>query len=230
MAISNSDTCVVLAHAAWTDGSSWAKVIELLYSKGIKSIAPPLPFTTLSDDVRALDRALERLQGPLVLVGHAYSSAVVSATTNDRVRALVHLSGLAPAEGESVFEVFTREKPHPMAPQIAPGTDGFIWLPDDAFANAFAQNATPGEIAVLNAAQRAIALPCIQEKSPRTLWTNKPSWYLIAEEDRMIPHGTQRYLAERMKARTHTAKVDHVPMITAVDRVVALIQEALEAK
>jgi pimeloyl-ACP methyl ester carboxylesterase len=137
------------------------------------------------------------------------------------------VAALAPAEGETVAEVFYREKPHPRAPQLAPDAHGVIWLPDEAFPAAFAQNATPEQIAVLNATQRPIGLLCIQERSPQPLWTRRPSWYLVAEEDRMIPHAAQRYMAERMKARTHVEKVDHTPLVTAPDRVVSLIQEAL---
>jgi pimeloyl-ACP methyl ester carboxylesterase len=227
MSESVGNATVVLVHGAWADGSSWAKVIRPLQAKGVKVIAAPLPLTSLSDDIKALDRALERTQGPVILAAHAYAGAVIAGTQNERVRGLVYVAALAPAAGETVAEVFYREKPHPRAPQLAPDAHGLIWLPDEAFAAAFAQNATPEEIAVLNATQRPIALPCIQERAPQTLWSNKPSWYLIAEEDRMIPHAAQRYMSERMRARVHTEKVDHTPLVTAPDRVVAIIQEAL---
>jgi pimeloyl-ACP methyl ester carboxylesterase len=228
MSGSNDKPCVILAHAAWADGSSWADVIRLLFAKGIKAIAAPLPLTSLSDDIRALERVIERTRGPVVLGGHAYSGAVISGTRNDRVRALVQVCGLTPAEDETVLQVFTREKPHPKAPQIAPDADGLIWLPDEAFAAAFAQNATPEQIAVIAATQRPIALPCIQSPSPKPLWTLKPSWYLIAEEDRMIPHPNQRYLAERMRANVRSEKVDHLSLVTAPDTVAALLMEAIE--
>jgi pimeloyl-ACP methyl ester carboxylesterase len=225
--MSGSDASVVLVHGAWADGSSWAKVIRPLQAKGIKVMAAPLPLTSLSDDIEALDRMLERTRGPVILAAHAYAGAVISGTRNERVRALVFVAALAPAEGETVAEVFSREKPHPRAPQLAPDAHGLIWLPDEAFAAAFAQNATPEEIALLNATQRPIALPCIQERSPQTLWSTRPSWYLVAEEDRMIPHAAQRYMAARMGAKTHTAKVDHTPLVTAPDGVVSLIQDAV---
>jgi pimeloyl-ACP methyl ester carboxylesterase len=227
MSAAAGDPSVVLVHGAWADGSSWADVIRPLHSQGVKVIAAPLPLTSLSDDVRALDRVLERTQGPVILAAHAYAGAVIAASQNDRVRALVFVAALAPAEGETVAEVFYREKPHPRAPQLAPDAHGVIWLPDEAFPAAFAQNATPEQIAVLNATQRPIGLLCIQERSPKPLWTRRPAWYLVAEEDRMIPHAAQRYMAERMKARTHVEKVDHTPLVTAPDRVVSLIQEAL---
>jgi pimeloyl-ACP methyl ester carboxylesterase len=227
MSESVGSATVVLVHGAWADGSSWAKVIRSLQAKEVRVIAAPLPLTSLSDDIRALERALERTQGPVILAAHAYAGAVIAGTQNERVRGLVYVAALAPAAGETVAEVFYREKPHPRAPQLAPDANGLIWLPDEAFAAAFAQNATPEEIAVLNATQRPIALPCIQERAPQTLWSDKPSWYLVAEEDRMIPHAAQRYMSERMRARVHTEKVDHSPLVSAPDRVVAIIQEAL---
>ncbi len=123
-------------------------------------------------------------------------------------------------------EVFYREKPHPLAPQLAPDAAGFIWMPDEAFTTAFAHKATPEEIALLNATQRPIAVPSIQERAPKPLWTHKPSWYLIAEEDRMIPVATQRFLAERIKAQVRSEKFDHTPLVTAPDAVVDVILQA----
>jgi pimeloyl-ACP methyl ester carboxylesterase len=226
MSESSAEATVVLVHAAWADGSSWSEIIRPLRAGGVQVIAAPLPLTSLSDDARALDRVLDRTQGPVILAGHAYSGAVISATRNDRVRGLVFVAGLTPAEGETVIDVFTREKPHPKAPQLAPDSGGFMWLPDEAFAAAFAQNADGGQIAVLNATQRPINVACIQEPSPQPFWTRIPSWYLIAEEDRMIPQAAQRFMAERAGAKIRTANVDHVPLVTAPRVVIDLIREA----
>src|ERR1700728_2447745 len=137
-----NDVSVVLAHGAWADGSSWSTVILALQQKGVTAIAAPLPLTSLSDDVVALDRASQRVDGRLVLVGHAYAGAVIGSTRNPRVKSLVYVTGLAPAEGETVAEVFYRAPPHPQAPKLAPDGHGLIWLPSDAFATAFAQDAT----------------------------------------------------------------------------------------
>lgn len=217
---------VVMVHGAWADGSSWSSVIRPLQAKGFKVIAAPIPLTSLSDDVKALDRVLDRTTGPVVLAAHAYAGAVISATTNARVKSLVYIAALTPAEGETVADVFYREKPHPLAAQLAPDAAGIIWMPDDAFGAAFAHKATPEQVAVLNATQRPIAVPCIQERSPKPLWILKPSWYLIAEEDRMIPVATQRFLAERMKAQVRSEKFDHTPLVTAPDAVVDVILQA----
>src|SRR5271166_3710272 len=134
---------VVLVHGAWADGSSWNDVIGPLLGAGLNVLSAPIPMTSLSDDVAALDRALERVDGPVVLAAHAYAGAVIAATANTRIRALVYIAALAPDEGETVADVFYRERPHPRAPQLAPDAHGFIWMPWEAFETAFAQNAPP---------------------------------------------------------------------------------------
>jgi pimeloyl-ACP methyl ester carboxylesterase len=117
----------------------------------------PLPLTTLADDIAALDRTSERVDGPVVLVSHAYGGAIIGASRDPNVEALVYIAGLAPAEGETVAEVFYRNEPDPRAPRLAPDRHDLIWLPEEAFASAFAPNASPEEQAVLAAAQRPIS-------------------------------------------------------------------------
>ena len=228
--MSGADVSVVLAHGAWADGSSWSKVIAALQKKGVTTIAAPLPLTSLSDDVLALDRASERVEGHLVLVGHAYAGAVIGSSRNQRVKSLVYVAGLAPAEGETVADVFYRAPPHPQAPKLAPDRHGLIWLPSDAFATAFAQDATPEEHALLSAVQRPISPACITVAVERPLWKDRPSWFLIAERDRMIVQETQRFMADRMNARVHAHAVDHTPPVTAPAAVVDLILEAVHDK
>jgi pimeloyl-ACP methyl ester carboxylesterase len=227
MSGSKERTNVLLVHGAWADGSSWNDIIAPLLSKGLNVRAAPIPLTSLTDDVAALDRALERTDGPAVLVAHAYAGAVIAATTNDRVRSLVFIAALAPDEGETVADVFYREKPHPKAPQLAPDAHGFIWMPNEGFGAAFAQHASPERVALFAATQRPIAVACIQEKAPRPAWKRKPSWYLVAEEDRMIDPATQLFMARRMNARIRSEKVDHTPLVTAPKPVIELILEAV---
>jgi pimeloyl-ACP methyl ester carboxylesterase len=111
---------IVLVHGAWADGSSWADVIGRLQSAGHKVMAAPIPLTSLSNDIAALEGTLERTDGPLVLAAHAYAGAVIGACTNERVRALVFVAALTPDEGETVGEVFYREKPHPSRLSVRP--------------------------------------------------------------------------------------------------------------
>ena len=183
--------------------------------------------TSLREDVAALDGVLARTSGPVVLVAHAYAGAVVSGTHEKRVQALCFIAGLTPAEGETVAQVFTREPPHPQAPQLAPDSRGFIWLPEESFAAAFAQNATREQSALFAAVQRPIALRCIQEPASAAAWRDKQCWYLIAEEDRMINPRTQRFLAERMGAQIRSERMDHTPMMTSTQVVVEVILEAV---
>jgi pimeloyl-ACP methyl ester carboxylesterase len=204
------DVSVVLAHGAWADGSSWARVITALTANSAKVSAAPLPLTSLADDVAALNRSLDRAEGPIILVGHAYAGAVIALARPERVRAFVYVAALAPDQREKVADVFYRVEPHPQAPKLAPDSNGLIWLPEDAFATAFAQNASADDLAVLAAVQRPISLSCITVPVGRPLWKDLKSWFLVAENDRMIAAETQRFMAERMKAKmkVHVALVN----------------------
>jgi pimeloyl-ACP methyl ester carboxylesterase len=226
--MSSNDLTIVLVHGAWADGSSWAKIVGPLAADGIKVAAAPLPLTSFRDDVAALDRTLERVTRPVVLVGHAYAGAVIAATRSEKVKALVYVAALAPDEGETVADVFYRIEPHPEAPKLAPDGHGLIWLPEGAFAAAFAQHATAEELAVLAAVQRPISPACITVAVGRPLWKDRPTWFLVAEQDRMIVHENQRFMAERMEARMRSHPVDHMPLVTAPFVVLDIIHEAMD--
>jgi Alpha/beta hydrolase family len=217
---------VVLVPGAWADGSSWSKVIGPLKADGMNVVAAPLPLTSLADDVAAVDRVLERLDGRVVLAGHAYAGAVIGATRDPKVASLVYIAGLAPDEGETVGDVFYRGKPHPKAPELKPDPHGLVWLPERAFADAFAPNASQDEQAILAAVQRPINVACIGVPVARPLWQDRPSWVLIAEDDRMINPETQHFTAERMGAHARTRPVDHAPLVTSPADVVDIILAA----
>ncbi len=217
---------IVLVHGAWADGSCWHKVILPLRKEGLTVTCAPIPLTSLGEDIAALEHVLERTRGPAVLVGHAYGGAVIAAPNDPRVRSLVYIAALAPAESETVADVFYRAQPHPLAPKLEPDAHGLIWMPEGGFAQAVAHNASPDQTTILEAVQRPIAVKCIQEKAPLPTWKTKPSWYLLAEQDRMIVPETQRYMADRMGAKIRTHDVDHSPMHTAPGVVVGVILEA----
>jgi len=222
----SENATVVVVHGAWADGSSWQAVVAPLEDRGLKVIAAPIPLTSLSDDAAALKRTIARTQGPVIVAGHAYAGAVIAMANDERVKALVYIAALAPDEGETVAQVFYRDEAHPKAPQLAPDADGFIWMPDEGFANAFAQNATAEQIALARAVQRPISVKSIQEPSPAPAWKAKPTWYLLAEEGRMINPRTQQFMADRMKATVRSFAVDHTPLLTAPDKVVDILLEA----
>ena len=204
-------------------------MILRLEQEGLLVIAAPIPLTSLADDAAALRRAIARTEGPVILAAHAYAGAVIAAVNDERVKALIYVAALAPDEGETVADVFYRNEPHPLAPKLAPDADGLIWMPDDGFRNAFAQNATAEQLALSAAVQRPIALKCIQEPVPTPAWRSKPSWFLIAEGDRMIDPKTQHFMAERMKATARSYAVDHAPLLSAPQKVVDIILEAKQA-
>ena len=220
---------VVVVHGAWADGSSWEPVIRKLQGKGLNVMAAPIPLTSLGEDAAALRRTIARTHGPVIVAGHAYAGAVVGTVSDERVKALVYVAALSPDEGETVADVFYRNESHPSAPKLAPDADGFIWMPDESFAQAFAQNATPEQIALCRAVQRPISVKSIQEPVASPAWKAKPVWYLLAEEDRMINPKTQRFMAERMKATIRSYAVDHTPLLTAPDTVADIILEAAQA-
>jgi pimeloyl-ACP methyl ester carboxylesterase len=201
-------------------------VIPPLVADGFAVVAAPLPLTSFADDVAALERTLERATGPVILVGHAYAGAVIAATRNPNVKALVYVAALAPDEGETVADVFYRVEPHPDAPKLAPDSHGLIYYPQDTFASAYAQDASREELAVLAAVQRPISLACITTPVGHPLWKDVPTWFLIAEADRMIPAANQHFMADRMQARQQAFHVDHTPMVTAPDAVLKVIREA----
>ena len=226
MSVFANDSAIILVHGAWADGSCWNNVILPLQRHGLKVICAPIPLTSLTDDIAALTRALERTSGPVVLAGHAYAGAVIGATDEKRVKSLVYVSALAPDEGETVAQVFYRNPSHPEAPKLAPDSHGFIWMSDDGFRRAVAHRASLDQTSTATAVQRPIAVQCIQEPAPTPTWKTKPSWFLIAEEDRMINPKTLHFMADRMKAKVQSHPVDHSPMYTEPNLVTDVILDA----
>lgn len=220
------NSTIVLVPAAWADGSCWGNIILPLERHGLRVLCAPIPMTSLSDDAAALSRALERTNGPIVLVGHAYSGAVIAAVREDRVKSLVYVAALAPDEGETVAKVFYHDESSPEQPKMVPDSHNFVWMPEDAFSRALAHKASPDQAKIAAAVQRPISVQCIQEPAPTPLWKSKPSWFLIAEEDRMINPKTQHFMADRMSATIRSHRVDHTPMYSEPAVVTEVILEA----
>lgn len=220
------NSSIVLVHAAWADGSCWNRIILPLEQRGLHVMCAPIPMTSLTDDAFALSRAVERTSGPVVLVGHAYSGAVIAAVQEDRVKSLVYIAALAPDQGETVAKVFYHDEPSPEQPKMVPDSHNLVWMPEDAFRRALAHKASADQASIAAAVQRPIAVQCIQEAAPKPAWKTKPTWYLVAEEDRMINPKTQRFMAERMGAKVRPHPVDHTPMYADPNVVIDVILEA----
>src|SRR3984885_14164780 len=222
------NSTIILVHGAWADGSCWRNVILPLEGRGLHVICAPIPMTSLTNDATALSQTLERTSGPVVLVGHASSGAVIAAVQEDRVKSLVYIAALAPEESETVAKVFYRDPKPPESPKLAPDSHGFIWIPDGGVRQAVAHKASAEQTSVATAVQLPIAVQCIQEPAPTPAWKTKPSWFLIAEQDRMINPKTQHFMADRMGATVRSHPVDHSPMYSEPALVVNVILEAAQ--
>jgi pimeloyl-ACP methyl ester carboxylesterase len=220
------NSTIILVHAAWADGSCWSNIILPLERHGLHVICAPIPLTSLTNDATALSQVLERTSGPVVLVGHAYSGAVIAAVREERVKSLVYIAALAPDKDETVAKVFYLNPSSEGAPKMVPDAHDLIWMPDEGFRRAVANKASAEQTKIAAAVQRPLAVQCIQEPAPEPLWKSKPSWFLIAEEDRMINPKTQRFMADRMGATVRPHRVDHTPMYSDPQVVIDVILEA----
>ncbi len=225
------NSTIVLVHAAWADASSWSSVIGRLLKAGVKVISAQIPMTSLSDDVAALKLTLERADsGPILLVSHSYSGAVITALQgDDRIRGLAFVAAMPPDEGETVGDLFFREPPHEKAPHLEPDVHGFLWMSEEGMRNAVAHLATAEQTSIMTATQRPISMKCLGEAIQTPGWKANPTWYLLAEEDRMFSPKTQRFVADRMGAQVRSYHVDHAPQISEPDLVVNFILEAAMA-
>jgi pimeloyl-ACP methyl ester carboxylesterase len=215
------DVTVVLVHGAWADGSSWNKVTGELQRRNFSVVAAQIPLTSFSDDVVVLRRALLPQEG-------SYGGAVITAAAggNPNVKALICIAAIVPDEGETVGDVFHRVPAHPSAPKLQPDVDGFLWVNVDAYRSAVAPDASSSETALMAATQKPIALKCLAEPMSTPAWREKPTWFLIAEKDRMVSPETQRFTAERMKSKFVSLPVDHTPLASNPDAVAELITAA----
>lgn len=226
-----SNITALLVHAAWADASSWNILTTSLLDLGMRVRSAQLPLSSLSEDVAALNRLLRKVDGPIVLVGHSYAGAVITAAgaDNPQIKALVYIAALAPDEGETVGDLFHRAEPNPNTrPQLAPDEDGFLWLPEGAFSDAVAPDASEKETELMQINQHPIALKCLGEPMTRPAWKQKPSRFLVAENDRMLSSKMQHFMAERIKARVHSRNTDHTPLASDPESVLRVIVEAVD--
>ncbi|KYG67263.1 hypothetical protein AZI86_09675 [Bdellovibrio bacteriovorus] len=206
------DKTVVLVHGAFADGTgTWDKVIPMLQAAGLKVIAVQNPLTTLAGDVAATQRALARAEGPVILVGHSWGGAVITEAGNDpKVAALVYVAAFAPNDGQSILDI---TKPYPAAPgfgELVFDDEGFATLTTTGMTNFFAQDLPIPQSSLMYATQAPTAGALFSEKITTAAWKNKPTWYVVAENDYMIQPDLQRALATQMKAHTSSYPSGHV--------------------
>ena len=164
----------------------------------------------------------------MVLAGHSYGGAVITAAGSgeSKVKALVYIAAMAPDEGETVGQLLHRAAPHASAPALVPDEEGFLWMPAKGFADAVAHESPAEDTAVMAATQKPVAVKCVGEPMSKPAWREKPSWYLVAERDRMIAPETQRFMAQRMGGRVVSLEVDTLSPGCLSRRYPALLQGA----
>ncbi len=220
-------TNIVLVHGAFADGSSWSKVIPLLLAKGYKVTAVSNPLTTFQEDVAATKRAIAAQDGPVTLVGHSYGGVIITEAGNDpKVSALVYVAAFAPDAGQSIVEI-SKPFPPPPGPQTAiPIGDGFILLSAEGIETDFAQDLSKEEKALLVAGQTQTSGSIFGAQPSQAAWHSKPSWYIVASNDRMIAPEHEASMAKQMKATTTTLPSSHVVMLSYPNEVAKVIEDA----
>jgi pimeloyl-ACP methyl ester carboxylesterase len=218
---------VILVHGAWADGSSWAKVTPLLTAKGLHVTAVQLPLTSLADDAATVRRALALESGPVVLVGHSYGGAVITEAGNDpKVKALVYVAAFAPDAGQSAGSLSAAVAPPPMAAEIRPDSQGFLKLTETGVSEDFAQDVSPLEKLELYVAQAPTSVRSLGGTISTPAWRGKPSWYIVAAEDRAIPPTLEATMAQTIQAATTTLQGSHLIMMSKASEVAAVIEDA----
>ncbi len=218
---------IILVHGAWADGSSWSKVIPLLEAKGLHVVAVQNPLTSLADDVADTKRAIDQLEGPVLLVGHSYGGAVITEAGNDpKVVGLVYVAAFAPAAGESVGSISKLYPPSPLGAELRPDRQGFLTVTPKGIAEDFAQDLPVGERELLLATQGPTAASAFGATITTAAWKTKPSWFVIASNDRAIPPELEIAEATTMKATSITLASSHVAMLSHPREVAAFIEKA----
>jgi pimeloyl-ACP methyl ester carboxylesterase len=221
---------VVIVHGAFADGSSWARVIPLLQAQGMHVIAVQNPLTSFEDDVAATKRAIGALSGPIVLVGHSWGGAVITQLGNDpKVAALVYVAAGAPDRGQTFAEMQAPFPAPPVSTEIKAGPTGFLSLTDAGVNKDLAPDLPLAERHILAATQGDWAAKSLNAKITVAAWRTKPSWFVVARNDRMINPNLERFLAKRMHAHTTILDSSHVAMLVKPAAVAAVILEAASA-
>jgi pimeloyl-ACP methyl ester carboxylesterase len=225
-----SKPAVVLVHGAWADGSSWAKVIPLLEKAGLNAVAVQNPLTSLADDVAATKRAIARVDGQAILIGHSYGGAVISEGGNDpKVVGLVYVAAFAPDVGEAVGDLGKEFPPAPGGAELRPDAGGFLTMTTKGVLEDFAQDLPIAERTLLAATQGPTNGAALGAKLTNAAWKTKRTWYVVAANDRMIPPDLERKFATAMNAKTITLPSSHVAMLSHPAEVAKLIIEAAKS-
>ena len=226
-----SVTTVLLVHGAFADSSSWNKVIPILKSKGLHVVTVDIPLTSLAEDVAVTRKAISQQTGPLLLVGHSYGGAVITEAGDDpKIAGLVYVAAYAPGAGQATGELGAAFPTTPGRAEIQPLPGGLLHLTQKGVAEDFAPDLPPSEQSIVFASQIPLAAASFKVKLSTAAWNNKPSWYIVASNDRIINPDLERGLAKRMDAETTEISSSHLVMLSHPDETAAVIIQAAAGK
>jgi len=224
----NTKKSIVLVHGGFVDGSGWEGVYHELKKNGHEVIIAQNPTTSLADDVAVTRRAIAEARNDVVLVGHSYGGVVVSeAGTDAKVSAVVYIAAFAADAGESVATLIANPPPGASMPPILPPVDGFLMLDKEKFAASFAADVRPSLASFMADSQVPWGVAALEGKVTKPAWKVKPSWYLVATDDHMIPPPAQRQMATRAGAKTVEVPGSHAVYVSNPKAVADLIEQAV---
>jgi pimeloyl-ACP methyl ester carboxylesterase len=222
----NTRPTIVFVHGLWADGSSWNKLVNPLVAKGYKVISVQNPTTSLEADVAATRRAIDRADGDVILVGHSWGGFVISeAGADPRVKALVYIAAFAPDKGETVASL-SESAPPTVLSGFLQNANGFLTLSREGVAKAFAAELSQEEQDVVYAVQQPAFHSVFGDVGVNAAWKTKPSWYVVASEDKTINPDLERRMAKRANAKTTVLKTGHVAMLSKPNEVLDVILDA----
>jgi len=221
---------IVLVHGGFVDGSGWEGVYQNLKKDGYRVSIVQNPTTSLADDVAATKRVIAEQKGPVILVGHSYGGVVITEAGNDpSVEGLVYITAFAPDRGESVASLIKDPPPGAPVPPILPPTDGFLALDKAQFAASFAADVPAEQADFMANSQVPWGVAALQGAVTEPAWAKKPSWYLVATDDRMIPPLAQRAMSKRAGSTVAEAKGSHAIYVSQPQAVADLIKKAAKS-
>ena len=220
---------VVLVHGGFVDGSGWEDVYRILKKDGYDVSVVQNPTLSLADDVAVTKRVLAGQKGPVILVGHSYGGVVITEAGNDsKVAGLVYIAAFAPDKGESVSALIKDPQPGAPVPPILPPQDGYLFLDRAKFAASFAGDVAKEKAEFMASSQVPWGLEALNGTIKEPAWKTKPSWYLIATEDKMIPPAAQQFMSKRAGSTVSEVKGSHAVYVSKPEAVAALIEKAAE--
>ena len=221
---------VVLVHGGFVDGSGWESVYNILRQDGYNVAVVQNPTISLADDVAATRRIVDAQNDPVILVGHSYGGAVITEAGNDpNVVGLVYITAFAPDAGESVSTLIKDPPPDAPVPPILPPQDGYLFLDKTKFHASFAADVEPEKAAFMADSQVPWGVEALSGTISEPAWKTKPSWYLIATDDKMIPPAAQRFMSERAGSTVVEVEGSHAIYVSQPNAVAGIIEKAAGA-